>query len=1600
MKKRLLIVILLLIVFIISGCDTKLFSPKIHEISSKKVNIEEVSNIDIEHTNVKNTNLNTNFQIDLSVKDSFVKGELVSFDYSIYSSKDLSLKYIPLILCHDAPEATLKQEQIELSAGGTKTNSYSSFYVFDRVNPQMCKAIIEVLEPFNYKVEKSFKIDTEPTFDLSLTICKDEICSEKSNVFVLGEEIYISYSSTRKNPSIYAELVYPDKTEEEIVLPNKLRLVQLGDYEIKLSYSKERYNANTITKSFSVIKKEPEIKFSYLSSGPIKGTRQDNLKNDALYSEKEVFLISDENWQNVLKLYPVTVGGENKFPTLIYHQGNSELSRIERHSFWANTYFDAELPLIRLEDILINGMPYEEWIEDFNYVSTDWFIENQTNQPDDYLDLNEILSFNMWLELNEGHDDIFIETIEITNFNYQNNFELIGGSLLINVNQMTEGRTIWISENDFSTPKFLFHTPISEGFDVDSIIVFLQSYNPTNLTIFGETPQELDDVLIAEPDFGAGIPEENVKRLNLEEYPNYWSSLNKVVLAENNYEIGLLASSYASLINAPLFFQGDSYDYAGLNVILIGNVNCPSGATCNEHFNTVEEIQDEYYTLTDTDKFILANSLDLNQFVTGLIQPQKSPLPLINTFDKTSLSAPYLSALNNDLILIADSNEVEIEEDCGNFQDRMNKIAFFDNFIESNVNDYDNVDYLTILSSPNSIPQSYTEDCDPSSWWHDLKDSTDNLYGSSPNNFFSFYMNFQSISVDQENNIHIFNSIRKDKLFNLLYQKRDFNSGDLINSEILVNDTQYLYEMDSKIDSENKIHLVYRSRKIDEQNFTIAYRKYSTNLELLDEKILVEDAYGIHALNIDIDKYDDVHVTYANMIFEGPFQDTTQVNYIKLSNGEILFNKKIKDFNGQYYGVDGVVFSDGKNVVITKNHTVENWGTFGISYIYVDNGGNLLDEQSFLEDRRFEDDFYSTVDENGSIISFSFSNDDGQNYDPNYYLINNGSIISKDVEITCNIKDVKFDSDNNLHIFNRCWENNYVVMDLNLNMVFENTYPLSPIDQQNFTFAVGEIDGVLVDEKPIILLGTYGYWQNDEYYYWGNYPTEYPENLSYPHFTMFKNDQWTDLNHIDGISVDNSYYLKTGRIYGVSLSDVSSYISNILINKGKIEINDATLIGHWDSSNIVEIRKAVSLTTSDANQLGYPWECLTDIEMEPCLPLIDGGDVSESFFTNKDFLHYSDHGGPTSWYLVLKSKDIPILDNTFVLSQACSNSDFERGLSDGFGSTILRKGGASHFGASGVTWLEYTGEGDGPEGYERVYDYSYFTKNYLINGGTIGGLFINLSHIFNTFPKDYLLYGYPGYEIVLETPCQADISFCGEEFPPDCNSINQQVCCGDDAEENYLFRNCADSSIFADSCYDDEEDNACCDNPQDCVMDGICHTRNRATDYRDDTWEAINNAGTIGYYKCLNVPGMIYDCDQDPDVCQNLDWACNVDETRPYGRAAGWAFEGENQPFGGYGDSWGRGIGVWGAYDQGPSSVINHEFEECCGDDQGEYLISGNGYTRCCDNPNDFIDANGNCKTRGKPKLVSAIDQPHFSPIQENIFSQLIKLIDFFKELF
>lgn len=243
-------------------------------------------------------------------------------------------------------------------------------------------------------------------------------------------------------------------------------------------------------------------------------------------------------------------------------------------------------------------------------------------------------------------------------------------------------------------PTLIYHEE-GNAFDADSIIYFMQQYNAEKITIIGLTPQELDNLLIAQPELGAGIASSNIKRIAPKDYINYWSSYKDIVYVQDNYELALVASTYASLIDAPLIIKGTTLDiegvFTGRNVICVGQT---SGRTCNERYS-LSQLQQKYIQKTNTDKIILVNPNDLSISVNEQFQPEKSSRAINEIYSKTSLSAPILASAKHEVIISTKNPDYN----------------FVDGFIENEIKNMQlSPEYLTIIASPNAIDMSY-ENC-------------------------------------------------------------------------------------------------------------------------------------------------------------------------------------------------------------------------------------------------------------------------------------------------------------------------------------------------------------------------------------------------------------------------------------------------------------------------------------------------------------------------------------------------------------------------------------------------------------------------------------------------------------------------------------------------------------------------------------------------------------------------------------------------------------------------------------------------------------------------------------------------------------------------
>jgi hypothetical protein len=231
-------------------------------------------------------------------------------------------------------------------------------------------------------------------------------------------------------------------------------------------------------------------------------------------------------------------------------------------------------------------------------------------------------------------------------------------------------------------------------YDIDSSIYFMQQYGPNKLTVIGDTPQEIDDLLIYKNDgsdvSGPGLSQDQIQKISTEDYLSYWETFDKVVYVEDNYELALLASTYASLINAPLIIKGSVHDSSDVfdkrDVICVGDV-APIKSSCGEKYN-LEELRNKYKTETNTDKVILINPTDWDEYISGgYLSTDKTSSSVNELYAKTSLVSPILASAKHELILGTDKTDyIEI-----------------DNFIGTKLS---NINYLTIMAASNVIPHT------------------------------------------------------------------------------------------------------------------------------------------------------------------------------------------------------------------------------------------------------------------------------------------------------------------------------------------------------------------------------------------------------------------------------------------------------------------------------------------------------------------------------------------------------------------------------------------------------------------------------------------------------------------------------------------------------------------------------------------------------------------------------------------------------------------------------------------------------------------------------------------------------------------------------
>lgn len=288
--------------------------------------------------------------------------------------------------------------------------------------------------------------------------------------------------------------------------------------------------------------------------------------------------------------------------------------------------------------------------------------------------------------------------------------------------------SLWHESGELKKYPVLIYHEEDNGFDADSVVTFLKQYGSKKVVLVGDTPEELDNILIADgytylleaevapltpplspltgrviadippvrreeltaPIRGIDLTPNWLTRISPDDYAKYWSSYSNVVICEDNYQLGLLASVYASYLNAPLFFEGrvpSDVNLARKRIVTVGRTSYAGAETYN-----LAQLEQKLARDYPTDKIILVNYNDLSIKETRPLNSESltwiSRTPINEIYSKTSLSAPFLAAAKQEFLLTTNNMETNAVKAV----------------MEGKIAGYGlNPKYLTIMASPAAI---------------------------------------------------------------------------------------------------------------------------------------------------------------------------------------------------------------------------------------------------------------------------------------------------------------------------------------------------------------------------------------------------------------------------------------------------------------------------------------------------------------------------------------------------------------------------------------------------------------------------------------------------------------------------------------------------------------------------------------------------------------------------------------------------------------------------------------------------------------------------------------------------------------------------------
>ncbi len=208
---------------------------------------------------------------------TFTEDEDVSLMATITNegNETIDITYQEVVLMPETPPMPVL-EAMTLEAGESKEVYSLGFTISKLTEPGLYYYSVSIMdEEWNTIAEETtpFYVNgTLKTFGIIETyFCADEMCDDVRAIFIQDEAKSYLHIESEGNPSITAEITYPDNSKSNLPVNGDVAEITFKDsglYLIDLTFTKDGYETETKQIKMSVMAEEPVIHYEFCSTEP------------------------------------------------------------------------------------------------------------------------------------------------------------------------------------------------------------------------------------------------------------------------------------------------------------------------------------------------------------------------------------------------------------------------------------------------------------------------------------------------------------------------------------------------------------------------------------------------------------------------------------------------------------------------------------------------------------------------------------------------------------------------------------------------------------------------------------------------------------------------------------------------------------------------------------------------------------------------------------------------------------------------------------------------------------------------------------------------------------------------------------------------------------------------------------------------------------------------------------------------------------------------------------------------------------------------------------------------------------------------------------